>query len=228
MAAKSLNYEDYPAVGDALISSFQTDQAEFLKKYKKMDAAFLTNLKTTVEATRKLSSVFAQNENLKKTTVQLYAFADGLNAQLLFLGDYLKQEKLNFKEVSEIRANFKKRNIEGAIKQLRDFQPYLNQNKTVLEAGNMPLNYLAPLFTNLPQMELLNAEQIKLINQRKTMVEQNGNIFEKADVLFSDICSAGKKIFKDTIKKEEYTLNKILKRVRVSSKPKETEIPPTN
>jgi len=36
MASNTLNYEDYPAVGDALISSFQTDQAEFLKKYKKM------------------------------------------------------------------------------------------------------------------------------------------------------------------------------------------------
>lgn len=216
MANNSLNYEDYPAVGDFLITSFQVDQSEFLKRYQKMDAVFLTDFKKAVDEVRELASVFAKTEDLKKTTSQLYDLADKINEELLFLLDYLKYEGLSTKAVSQIRTKFSKRNIEGGIKELRDVAPFLNENKNKLEAGDMPTDFIQNLYQDIPQMEQLNVKQNEFLNSRKGSVQENLKKFEVANKFFSRVCSAGKKIFKQAPKKDEYTMTKLIKRVRVT------------
>lgn len=218
MANATLNYEDYPAVGDALIASFTRDQAEFLVHYKTMDSAYITEFENAINAVRETASVLAKTEERKGVTKQLYDLADEMNRKLLFLVDYSEDAGLETATLSAIRTKLTKRNIEGAIKDLRSVLPYLQSHQSELETGDMPdafLDYFPPL---LPQMEAWNAEQISILSTRKALVEANAALFENAYSYISKISNRGKKIFKKTIRKDDYTISKLLSKVRTDAK----------
>lgn len=218
MANATLNYEDYPAIGDVLIASFTRDQPEFVVYYKTMDAAYIAEFANAINAVRETASVLAKTEERKGVTRQLYNLADEINRKLLFLIDYSEDSGLETATLSAIRTKLTKRNIEGAIKDLRNILPYLQSKQSQLEEGDMPdgfLDYFPPL---LPQMEAWNAEQISILSNRKALVEANAALFENAYSYISKISNRGKKIFKKTIRKDDYTISKLLTKIRTEAK----------
>lgn len=218
MANATLNYEDYPAIGDALIASFTRDQPEFVVYYKTMDVAYIAEFANAINAVRETASVLAKTEERKGVTKQLYNLADEINRKLLFLIDYSEDSGLETATLSAIRTKLTKRNIEGAIKDLRNILPYLQSKQSQLEEGDMPdgfLDYFPPL---LPQMEAWNAEQISILSTRKALVEANAALFENAYSYISKISNPGKKIFKKTIRKDDYTISKLLTKIRTEAK----------
>lgn len=218
MANATLNYEDYPAIGDVLIASFTRDQSEFAAYYKTMDAAYIAEFENAINAVRETTSVLAKTEERKGVTQQLYNLADEINRKLLFLIDYSEDSGLETATLSAIRTKLTKRNIEGAIKDLRNILPYLQSKQSQLEEGDMPdgfLDYFPPL---LPQMEAWNAEQISILSTRKALVEANAALFENAYSYISKISNRGKKIFKKTIRKDDYTISKLLTKIRTEAK----------
>lgn len=221
MAHSNLNYEEYPAIGDALIASFNRDQSELAEHYKMMNADFVTDFQNAIDAVRATASVLAKTEELKSVTKQLYGLADEANKKLLFLLDYVKDAGLESASISGIRSKLTTRNIEGAVYDLREVLPYLESHKAELDAGNMPkefLDYFPPI---LPQMEAWNAEQIAIVSNRKSLVEANKILFENAYSYISKVSNNGKKVFKDTVKKDDYTISKLIAKVRVEGKGEE-------
>lgn len=221
MGNSTLNYEEYPAIGDALITSFNRDQSELAEHYKMMNADFVTEFQNAIDAVRATASVLAKTEELKSVTKQLYGLADEANKKLLFLLDYVKDAGLESASISGIRSKLTTRNIEGAVYDLREVLPYLESHKAELDAGNMPkefLDYFPPI---LPQMEAWNAEQIAIVSNRKSLVEANKVLFENAYSYISKVSNNGKKVFKDTVKKDDYTISKLLTKVRAEKKGQE-------
>ncbi|MCG2792424.1 MAG: hypothetical protein L6262_02600 [Weeksellaceae bacterium] len=133
---------------------------------------------------------------LKNVTKDLYTLADEAKAKLLFLIDYADGAGLDTSAISGIRKKFTRRNIEGAIKDLRELLPYLENHKAELEAGDMPKNFLDYVPTILPTMKTLNAEQIAIISTRKYLVEDNQALFNDAYGYISKTITRGKKVFK--------------------------------
>lgn len=225
MGNSTLNYEEYPAIGDALIASFSRDQGELAGHYKMMDSDFLTEFQNAIDAVRGTASVLAKTAELKSVTRQLYGLADEANQKLLFLIDYVKDAGLDYASISAIRTKLTTRNIEGAVHDLRDVLPYLDSHKTELDSGDMPkdfLNYFPPI---LPQLEAWNAEQIAIISNRKTLVEANKVLFENAYSYISKVSNNGKKVFKNTVKKDDYTIAKLITKVRVDGQGGESPKP---
>ena len=214
MGNNNLNYEDYPAIGDALIASINRDQNDLAEHYKTMDANFLSEFQNSIDAVRKTASVLLKTEELKSVTKKLYGLADEANVKLLFLLDYAEAAGLETAAISDIRSKFTTRNIEGAVYGLREVLPYLEENKAALDGGDMPdkfLNYFAPI---LPQLEVWNAEQIGIVSMRKSLVEENRVLFDNAYGYISKVSRNGKKVFKNTVKKDDYTISKLLTKVR--------------
>ena len=218
MANKNLNYEDYPAIGDALVASVTRDLGDFAEHYTKMDTAFIAGFKNAIDAVRSAASVLAQTEQRKGVTKQLYDLADEANKKLFFLIDYLEDADLETQALSAIRNKFTNRNLEGGVRDLREILPYLQSQKTVLEAGEMPKGFLDYFAAIIPQMESLNVEQISILSTRKTIVEANLALFETAYDFISKVSNRGKKVFKKSVKKDDYTLSKLLTRVRAEAK----------
>lgn len=225
MGNSTLNYEEYPAIGDALIASFNRDQGELAGHYKMMDSDFIAEFQNAIDAVRGTASVLAKTAELKSVTRQLYGLADEANQKLLFLIDYVKDAGLEYASISGIRTKLTTRNIEGAVYDLREVLPYLESHKAELDLGDMPkdfLNYFPPI---LPQLEAWNAEQIAIISNRKTLVEANKVLFENAYSYISKVCNNGKKVFKNTVKKDDYTIAKLIAKVRVDGQSGESPKP---
>ena len=215
MGNSTLNYEEYPAIGDALIASFSRDQGELAGHYKTMDEDYLTGFQNAIDEVRAAASVLAKTEELKSVTKQLYGLADEANEKLLFLIDYVKDAGLHSAAVSAVRTKLTTRNIEGAVHDMRELLPYLESHQSELDAGNMPkefLKYFAPI---LPQLEAWNAEQIGIISTRKSLVEANKVLFDTAYGYISKVSNNGKKVFKNSVKKDDYTIAKLIAKVRV-------------
>ena len=215
MGNSTLNYEEYPAIGDALIASFSRDQGELAGHYKMMDSDFLTEFQNAIDAVRGTASVLEKTAELKSVTRQLYGLADEANQKLLFLIDYVKDAGLESASISGIRTKLTTRNIEGALYDLREVLPYLDEHKAALDAGDMPDKFLSYFPPILPQLEAWNAEQIAIISNRKTLVEANKVLFENAYSYISKVSNNGKKVFKNTVKKDDYTIAKLIAKVRV-------------
>lgn len=215
MGNNNLNYEEYPAIGDALIASFNRDQGELAGHYKMMDSDFLTGFQNAIDSVRGAASVLAKTEELKSVTKQLYGLADEVNQKLLFLIDYVKDAGLESASISGIRTKLKTRNIEGAVYDLREVLPYLESHQAALDSGNMPKDFLKYFPPVLPQLETWNAEQIGIISNRKSLVEANKVLFETAYSYISKVSNNGKKVFKNTVKKDDYTISKLIAKVRV-------------
>ena len=226
MANNNLNYEDYPAIGDALVASINRDQSEFMVHYKTMNTGFITEFQNAIDAVRAAASVLAKTEERKSVTKKLYDLADEVNKKLLFLLEYMEDADLDVRVISSIRSKFSSRNIEGAVKDLREVLPYLQTHKTALETGDMPDGFLDYFSTVLPQMEVWNAEQISILSTRKSLVEANKVLFENAYSYISKVSNRGKKVFKKTIKKNDYTISKLLTQVRAEAKNKENSETP--
>jgi len=216
MGNNNLNYEEYPAVGDALIASFNRDQSELAEHYKMMDGDFGMAFQNAIDDVRKTASVLAKTEALKSVTRQLYGLADEVNKKLLFLLDYVRDAGLESAAISEIRIKLTTRNIEGAVYGLREVLPYLDEHKAALNAGDMPKDFLGYFPPILPQLETWNAEQIGIISNRKSLVEANKSLFETAYRYISKVSNNGKKVFKDSVKKDDYTLRKLIAKVRAA------------
>lgn len=221
MGNSTLNYEEYPAIGDALIASFNRDQSELVQHYKTMDGDFVTGFQNSIDAVRAAASVLAKTEELKSVTKQLYGLADEANQKLLFLLDYVKDAGLESASISGIRSKLTTKNIEGAVYDLREVLPYLEGHQAELDAGNMPKDFLKYFPPILPQMEAWNAEQIAIISNRKSLVEANKLLFENAYSYISKVSNRGKKVFRNTVKKDDYTISKLLTRVRAEKKSQE-------
>lgn len=169
--------------------------------------------------------MLAKTEELKSVTKKLYGLADEANQKLLFLIDYVKDAGLESASISGIRTKLTTRNIEGAVYDLREVLPYLDSHQAELDAGNMPKDFLKYFPPILPQMETWNAEQIAIVSKRKTLVEANKVLFENAYSYISKVSNNGKKVFKNTVKKDDYTLTKLIAKVRVDGKGGEEETP---
>lgn len=225
MANKNVTYEEYPAIGDALIASFNRDQAELAGYYKMMDEDFLTEFQNAIDAVRETSSVLAKTEELKSVTKKLYGLADEANQKLLFLIDYVKDAGLESASISGIRSKLTTRNIEGAVHDLREVLSYLDSHQAELDAGNMPKDFLKYFPPILPQMETWNAEQIAILSNRKSLVEANKVLFENAYNYISKVSNNGKKVFKNTVKKDDYTIAKLIAKVRAEGQNGESSKP---
>ena len=225
MANKNVTYEEYPVIGDALIASFNRDQRELMRHYKMMDADFLTGFQNAIDAVRGTASVLAKTEELKSVTKRLYGLADEANEKLLFLIDYVKDAGLESASISGIRTKLTTRNIEGAVYDLREVLPYLDSHQAELDSGDMPKDFLGYFPPILPQLESWNAEQIAIISNRKTLVEANKVLFENAYSYISKVSNNGKKVFKNTVKKDDYTIAKLIAKVRVDGQGGESPKP---
>ncbi|WP_254051981.1 hypothetical protein [Capnocytophaga canimorsus] len=78
----------------------------------------------------------------------------------------------------------------------------------------MPDNFLDKILPLVTSLENLNTEQNKLMNEGKKISNERKPIYKNLYKYISEIAEAGKIIYKDSYKKSEYTISKILARVQ--------------
>lgn len=208
----NLKQENYIAVADFILVSFEKDLSSFKEVFKTMNENYLEKFKTLIEDAKNSVSSTEVKMRQKDVTKQLYEKIKNLNEILSLLKKYAKRVNVDVSMLNDIILNLKKKNVEGAIKLLRDAFPYLLSisNKLV----DMPDDFLNRIYPLISNLENLNIEQNTLMNQSKEVNNERKPIYKNLYKYISEIAEAGKVIYKNSYKKDEYTISKIIARVQ--------------
>lgn len=204
----NLRKENYAALADFIVVSFERDLADFTTSFKTMDASYLANFKQAIDEVRKVTSISATRIQQKETTKQLYQEATKLKDLLLFLKKYADRAKIESSMLTKISKQLRAKNIERSVLTLREFLPHFVANKDKLT--DMPDGFLDKLNLSITELERLNVLQNSLMNKSKNTTHQAMPIFKNLYNYISEVADAGKIIYKGTHKKDEYTISKIL------------------
>ncbi|WP_404812629.1 hypothetical protein ACIRNY_03810 [Capnocytophaga canimorsus] len=212
--AKQMTFkqEHYTAVADFIAVSFERDLSDFSNVFKTMDDSYLEKFKQAIESAKNSVSATELKMKQKEATKKLYETSKELSDIVLLLKKYAKRANVDVSMLQETVNQLKARNVETPIKTLRDALPYLTSIANKLE--DMPDNFLDKILPLVTSLENLNTEQNKLMNEGKKISNERKPIYKNLYKYISEIAEAGKIIYKDSYKKSEYTISKILARVQ--------------
>ncbi|MFJ1436272.1 hypothetical protein ACILE3_01925 [Capnocytophaga canimorsus] len=212
--AKQMTFkqEHYTAVAGFIAVSFERDLSDFSNVFKTMNDSYLEKFKQAIESAKNSVSATELKMKQKEATKKLYETSKELSDIVLLLKKYAKRANVDVSMLQETVNQLKARNVETPIKTLRDALPYLTSVANKLE--DMPENFLDKILPLVTSLENLNTEQNKLMNEGKKISNERKPIYKNLYKYISEIAEAGKIIYKDSYKKSEYTISKILARVQ--------------
>jgi len=225
--SKTLMIEEYVPAGRFLLNSFTHDRAELALHFSEFTPAYLADFESKIEVVRNLEKTIVLTETQKQATAELYALASTLNNDLNFLVFYFKRAALDTKMLTKLKADLAKHNIEGACDKITAVIQYITAQHQVLESKGMAVSYPATLDTTRTALETKNELQNSVRNLKKQLYENNKVAYDALYGYVSTIADAGKIRYKGTSKALEYTISKIIARMRSSNTSGETPPPAT-
>lgn len=221
-----LKKENYTAVAEFMAVSFERDLADFTAIFRTINADYLSAFKDAINQVKSIETSFGIQMEQKQVTQELYELAEKIYNKVLLLKKYTERAKIDIPTLSSITTSLKNKNIEGAVKLLREVMPYLSANKAKLT--DMPDDFLEGFPEAISQMERLNIEQNKLINKKKQTNVNEKDAYRALYKFISEIADTGKTVYKTSIKRDEYTISKILRKNQISSKSLKKDETPTS
>lgn len=216
---RKLKQEDYTALADAMLVSFERDLADFKKVFRTIDESFLASFKKANEDLKNVSSSLLIKQSQKQTTKEIYQKADEFREKLLLLKAYVKRAKLDVPLLKETITVLKSRNLEKAIKNTREMLPFFEENKSKIK--DMPDDFLADIPATLVYFETKNAEQNTLMSESKRTTSEAKPFYDILYNYIKEVADAGKVVYKGNPKKEDYTISKVIQRMGVPTGKKE-------
>ena len=205
--------------------SFVRDQSAILVRYPKLNAAFLTGFTAKLTEVKVLESGLVLTEQQKNATTSLYAEAAIVNNELNFLSSYLKELKLDTKEVSKLKNDLVTNDIEGAVLRMESVKQYIVANSTALIAEGMATGFVAAFDAQKVSLTQKNTLQNNVMNSRKLLTDANSDKYDALYAFIAKIVGAGKLVFNKSVIKDEYNITKIVGRMR-ANQGGESETPP--
>jgi hypothetical protein len=214
--------EEYTALGDFIKESFERDQSTIVARKPKLDGAFLADFSNKLEAVKVLESGLVLTEEQKRTTVSLYEEATELNKKLNFLSSDMKDANLSSAAVTDLKTDLNKHNIEGAILKIESVKQFVVANTVILQEQGMDAGFVAELDAHKISLSAKNALQNKYMNDHKTLTDANRAEYKALYAYITRIATAGKLVFDRLVTKDEYTITKIVDRMRAAKRVAET------
>lgn len=219
--SNNLKKESYTAVAEFMLVSFERDLSEFTKSFKTVDTEYLSKFKSAIAEAKSLGSAMAIQAEQKNVTKKLYEYADQLKDMIAFLKRYAEKANLETTILGRIATSLRAKNIEKSVIDTRAALPYFIENKDKMT--DMPEGFLDKIEPIIDNFEKLNISQNSLMNQRKQITSESKDVYQKLYVYISEIADMGKMIYKQSTKKDEYTISKILSRMSYTDKKKEVK-----
>jgi len=206
--------EEYSALGDFIKTSFVRDQATITQRFPKLNSEFLTLFSEKLEAIKVLESRLVLTHEQKSLTASLYSEARVLKKELNFLNSYITLAGLNTSLVSDLKGELAKVNIEGAVSKIESVKQFINEYSSVLVEEGMSEDFATTLDSHKTSLTGKNAQQNQFMNVTKLITENNNSAYTELYDLIVKIADAGKLVFDGTVTEDEYTITKIITRMR--------------
>lgn len=220
----SIKHEEMVPLADMVWASFKRDRAEIEAENHTFTEDYLNNFKVMIEEVRDLEQSDSLLVTQKAVTGQLYLAADGMNKELKLFQIVLKNSGLDSDLLSVLLKNIKKRNIEGALVNIKSIGQVVDANLALFTSKGMKANFPGLLVDKFAVLTDLSNQQTQLMKDRKTLTDGNEGTYAALNVYLSEVSGIGKTVYVGTVKGDEYNISKMLKKLHSS---KGTPPPPT-
>ena len=205
-------------------TSFTRDRAELATRFAEFTPEYEAEFNTQLRKVAKLEQTLKLTEEQKQVTETLYEKADLVNKEFNFLSFYFKRADLDSGILTAVKKDLVSRNIEGACFKMEGLMQYVAENETVLVSKGMAAGFVATLETDVEDLTIKNALQNKIMNIKGQLHEDNAGEYKKLYTYIATIAAAGKIMYDGVGKVDEYTLGKVLSRMRIINSGK---VPPS-
>lgn len=209
-----IRLEEYTTLGDFIRKSYERDLDIIVVRYPKLGKPYRDSFLAKLAEVKTLEGSLFLTEEQKKATLQLYSAADYLGDELNFINTYLKELNLDTNAVTALKNDLFKNNIEGAVLKMENVKQFLTQHQHLLVEEGMRPGFPAELDDAKEKLEQLNLDQNDFMNRLKLLTKTNKDVYKELYGFITKIANAGKLIFKNDVKKDEYVIKKIVSRMR--------------
>lgn len=210
-----LRMEEYVPAATFLKTSFVRDRAELATRFSEFTDDFENAFAMQLSKVEQLEQVLKLTKEQKRVTQSLYEQADILNSELNFLSFYFKRTDLDSGILTQVKNNLRKRNIEGACYKMEGLIQYVLENEDELASKGMAVGYPNTLREEKEGLAAKNASQNEIMDVRGQLHEDNAKEYKKLYDYISVIVSAGKIMYANVGKIDEYTITHLISRMRV-------------
>jgi hypothetical protein len=210
----NLRMEEYVPTGAFLKTSFERDRVELATRFSEFTAAYLADFEAQLTKVEKLEQTLTLTEEQKSITASLYVASNVLNKDLNFLSFYFERADLDTTIITAVKKDLLNRNIEGAALKMEAVIQYVVSKKALLESKGMSTTFPDELTTAKVALASKNELQNSVMNIKKQLHKDNKVEYEKLYAFVSLISKAGKIMYDGLSKRDEYTVAKLIARMR--------------
>ena len=205
---------EYSALGDFIGKSYDRDLNLIVGRYPKMGKPYRDSFFDKLKEVKTLEGSLFLTEQQKRATLHLYRMADDLGTELNFISSYLKEAGLDTKAVTALKRDLNDDDIEGAVLKIENVKQFLVGHKDILVEEGMRISFPEELDGYKVKLADLNLHQNDFMNKLATLTSTNKKVYNELYAFITKIANAGKLVFKDDVKKDEYVIKKIVSRMR--------------
>ena len=220
----SCRVEELPVIGEFILSSAETDLADFSDFSPVFTSGYLSEIKAKITICQGVITSSAVSKELKAATEKLYAACADLRIPLNQLEGYLnlsaKELDIAVKDfgLKGARADITNGNVEGVIANTQKVLVHVTRNQAALTTVGIPGGYVASMETRIAEINALNVKQNELISKRGRLSDENMTLFNDLWESMQLILKTGRALYKgvNPVKLKDYTMSQLEKRVRKS------------
>ena len=212
--------EEYAPLGRFMMASFVRDLPLIEARFKKYNAAYVANFQNLIDAIETLEGTLTLSEEQYKVTESLNIEVEAFDKELNFLSAYFKDAGFSTDAITVLKNSLKSGNVEGALLELKSMTQFAAGNKAILEEQGMSLTYIDELEATYTSISAKNVMQYKIMKEKEALVEANKAAYKNLYACIAGVAEKGKLVFSNSNKADEYTITKIIGRMRSPKKKK--------
>lgn len=214
MKGFTLKAEEYVPAATFLKTSFVRDREELSSRFSEFTPDYLAGFEAQLTKVTGLEQALILTEEQKGITASLYDASNVVNKDLNFLSFYFERAGLDTAIVTGVKKDLTSRNVEGACLKLAGLIQFITGKSALLESKGMNAGFPAELDAARVNLMTKNELQNKVMDTKKQLYKDNKAEYDKLYDYVSMIAKAGKIMYDGMSKKDEYTVTKLISRMR--------------
>jgi len=214
--SKKLRVEEYVPSAVILMKSFGRDREELAGRFIEFTEDYENGFSDLIETVSKLEQSMVLTEQQKEATDALYNASDAISKELSFLTFHFKRAALYSGLLTMVKKELAKRNIEGACQKMGGLISYISAEHEILESKGMEAGFPSELTMMKSELERKNSFLNELVDNKDQLYEDNIEEYKELYGFITTVSNAGKVIYEGSSKEDEYSISKIIGRLRLA------------
>lgn len=129
----------------------------------------------------------------------------------------LQKSGLDTSIASVLLKNISKRNIEGALVNIKAMGQIATSNTALLSPKGMKAALPTLLSDSFTALTSLSNQQNQIMKDRKILTEDNHGSYTTLRKYITDVCKIGKTIYNGSVKGDEYNIKKLIAKLHTTA-----------